>query len=399
MKRIKIIIILSLVELSLISNPISANAEWKKDDKGWWNSEGNSWSIGWQYIENNWYYFDSNGYMRTGWIEDGDNWYYLLENGAMAKDSTIDGYVLDSNGAWDRMLSNNSISNSDNFKEYEKIASDYIKIKGYNIINSKGQVDSYILNKDMLYGSIESDLYSDIWAEQNVEPDVYFGKEISVYGFKVKNHPLEKIYNVDTTNIFIMICDGKVIGGYSVPNGDFVGGVYSLDGKTLEEVTGLTYLKWCDIWKEKYCSDTIKANTTSYKAIEDLPLDYSFNLAKENGDVVCSLMEQYNVQKLDNFFENYNNKTAKVGDMIRITIYGDEGDPYITDLIVGTDCIELTIDNSRDKFGGSNKNILKKYKIVNLYKKYEHNSINYYAENDKGESMFLYYCNIDGGIK
>ena len=114
---------------------------------------------------------------------------------------------------------------------------------------------------------------------------------------------------------------------------------------------------------------------------------------------MCSLMEQYNVQKLDNFFENYNNKTAKVGDMIRITIYGDEGDPYITDLIVGTDCIELTIDNSRDKFGGSNKNILKKYKIVNLYKKYEHNSINYYAENDKGESMFLYYCNIDGGIK
>lgn len=55
--------------------------------------------------------------------------------------------------------------------------------------------------------------------------------------------------------------------------------------------------------ERKYGSDTIKANTTSYKAIEDLPLDYSFNLAKENGDVVCSLMEQYNVQKLDNFFE------------------------------------------------------------------------------------------------
>ena len=62
-------------------------------------------------------------------------------------------------------------------------------------------------------------------------------KEISLYGFKVKNHPLEKIYNVDTTNIFIMICDGKVIGGYSVPNGHFDGGVYSLDGKTLEYTT------------------------------------------------------------------------------------------------------------------------------------------------------------------
>ena len=37
MKKIKIIISLSLVALSLVSNPISANAEWKKDDKGWWN--------------------------------------------------------------------------------------------------------------------------------------------------------------------------------------------------------------------------------------------------------------------------------------------------------------------------------------------------------------------------
>lgn len=35
--------------------------------------------------------------MDTRW----GNWYYLLKNGTMAKDTTIDGYVLDSNGAWD----------------------------------------------------------------------------------------------------------------------------------------------------------------------------------------------------------------------------------------------------------------------------------------------------------
>ena len=275
MKKIKIIISLSLVTLSLLLNPISANAEWKKDDKGWWYSEGNSWSIGWQYIENNWYFFDGNGYMRTGWIKDGDNWYYLLENGAMAKDSTIDGYTLDSNGVWDKTLSNNIISNSDQFKEYEKIASDYIQSKKYTIIKSEGETDRYILNRNMLYGSMEATEYSIIWGQQYVEAYDYLGKEIITYEFQVKNHPLEKLYNLDNINVFVMICDGKIIGGYSLPSGDFDGSTYSLDGKTLEQVTGLTYLEWCDLWKEKYGNTIVKTNTNSYKVMDDLSLDYS----------------------------------------------------------------------------------------------------------------------------
>lgn len=36
---------------------------WKQDYKGWWYVEGDSYAIGWRYIDNEWYYFHENGYM------------------------------------------------------------------------------------------------------------------------------------------------------------------------------------------------------------------------------------------------------------------------------------------------------------------------------------------------
>lgn len=56
---------------------------------------------GWQLIKGQWYYFDSEGVMKTGWILDSNKkYYYLQENGVMAKNITVDGYKLDSDGAW-----------------------------------------------------------------------------------------------------------------------------------------------------------------------------------------------------------------------------------------------------------------------------------------------------------
>lgn len=63
-----------------------------------------------------------------------------------------------------------------------------------------------------------------------MEPSEYFGKQITIYGLTVKNHPLEKKYKVET-NVYIMISEGKVIGGYSIPNNGYTGGVYSVDRK------------------------------------------------------------------------------------------------------------------------------------------------------------------------
>lgn len=52
----------------------------------------------WKQINDDWYVFDENGYMRTGWFKDGENWYYLKKDGSRAHDTVIDGYTLDKNG-------------------------------------------------------------------------------------------------------------------------------------------------------------------------------------------------------------------------------------------------------------------------------------------------------------
>ena len=50
-------------------------------------------------IGNDWYHFDAQGYMETGWIWDGAAWYYLQENGAMLKNCWISNYYVGDNGA------------------------------------------------------------------------------------------------------------------------------------------------------------------------------------------------------------------------------------------------------------------------------------------------------------
>ncbi|ADL50796.1 hypothetical protein [Clostridium cellulovorans] len=136
----------------------------------------------------------------------------------------------------------------------EKIAEDFVKAQGYDIITPKGEINKYVLEKSKLHGGTETIPYQQSWGVQTVGPDSYFGKEIIIYGFIVKNHPLEKkdknVQNGVAVNI--MLSDSKVIGGYSYPNEDIVGAYSSLDGKTLEEVTGLSFQQWQDNWNKKY---------------------------------------------------------------------------------------------------------------------------------------------------
>ena len=136
----------------------------------------------------------------------------------------------------------------------EKTAEDFVKSQGYTVTARKGEIQKYILEKSKLYGRTETIPYQQAWGVQAVEPDKYFRKEIVIYGFTVKNHPLQKRDKnaKDGVNVYIMLSDGNVIGGYSYPNAEVVGAYSSLDGKTLEEVTGLSFQQWQDNWKKKY---------------------------------------------------------------------------------------------------------------------------------------------------
>jgi hypothetical protein len=79
---------------------MAASAEWKQDSNGWWNTEGSSWwSVGWKEIDGKWYYFGQDGYM--------------------VHDTTINGYIIGSDGAWIQSTQNN-LSNSDSISNPAK---------------------------------------------------------------------------------------------------------------------------------------------------------------------------------------------------------------------------------------------------------------------------------------
>ncbi|WP_181995591.1 hypothetical protein [Clostridium sp. AM58-1XD] len=79
----------------------SATGEWKHDNAGWWwkESNGSNPVNRWEYINNKWYFFDSTGYMKTGWISWNNLWYYCDASGAMVTDNYVEGsHWVDSSG-------------------------------------------------------------------------------------------------------------------------------------------------------------------------------------------------------------------------------------------------------------------------------------------------------------
>lgn len=77
--------------LIIIANSTTANAYWKQNSKGWQYTKGDYYSTGWDMIDGNWYYFDSDGMMEIGWINDNGKWYYLNNSGSLddSKTTTI----------------------------------------------------------------------------------------------------------------------------------------------------------------------------------------------------------------------------------------------------------------------------------------------------------------------
>ena len=78
-KLLKKIMALTIIGATLLTAlPTGVSASWKQDSKGWWNTEGNSYSRGWKKIDSKWYYFDQNGYMAHNTIIDE---YYINSKG------------------------------------------------------------------------------------------------------------------------------------------------------------------------------------------------------------------------------------------------------------------------------------------------------------------------------
>jgi glucan-binding YG repeat protein len=75
---------------------------------GWINSGGiwyhlassGEMTTGWFKEGSAWYFLNMSGEMEIGWREIGGKWYYFYASGKMAANTVIDGYKVNSNGAW-----------------------------------------------------------------------------------------------------------------------------------------------------------------------------------------------------------------------------------------------------------------------------------------------------------
>ena len=125
---IKKVITIVAIAISIITlNPSGVSAAWKQEDIGSRYIEGNSYVTGWKNIDNNWYYFDKNGYMKNGWISNSGSLYYLYDNGQRATLEVIDGYFVNSSGVY-----TNTITASEARQLISKEDSNYIsKITDY----------------------------------------------------------------------------------------------------------------------------------------------------------------------------------------------------------------------------------------------------------------------------
>ncbi|SFB38449.1 N-acetylmuramoyl-L-alanine amidase family protein [Clostridium frigidicarnis] len=78
---------------------------WNKIYGNWYYLKDDGAMItGWQWIGTAWYYLNDSGAMLTGWQQLGSEWYYLNGDGSMAKDTTVDGWWLDSSGVGHKVL-------------------------------------------------------------------------------------------------------------------------------------------------------------------------------------------------------------------------------------------------------------------------------------------------------
>lgn len=77
--------------------------QWVQNANGTWSYNdalGKPIMNTWSYINGKWYYFNTDGTMKTGWIHNWDGkWYYFYQNGEMAVNAKVDGYTLGYDGA------------------------------------------------------------------------------------------------------------------------------------------------------------------------------------------------------------------------------------------------------------------------------------------------------------
>ena len=106
---------------------------WRKQNGIWNYLENGKLATGWKKINGSWYHFKDNGTMSTGWVKDGSYWYYLKASGEMQT-----GW-LNENGTWYYLESSGAMKSSQWFQVGGKYY--YVNASGALAVNTT--VDGY----------------------------------------------------------------------------------------------------------------------------------------------------------------------------------------------------------------------------------------------------------------
>ena len=106
---------------------------WKKQNGIWNYLENGKLATGWKKINGSWYHFKDNGTMSTGWVKDGSYWYYLKASGEMQT-----GWLKE-NGTWYYLESSGAMKSSQWFQVGGKHY--YVNASGALAVNTT--VDGY----------------------------------------------------------------------------------------------------------------------------------------------------------------------------------------------------------------------------------------------------------------
>ena len=103
------------------------------------------------------------------------------------------------------------------------------------------------------------------------------------------------------------------------------------------------------------------------KSVEEIPLDYSFNEAVNDGYLVHTISTSANAKMVDSFFENYNNKQDAFLRYITATV---ERDMLIIDTLYDSskDTIYVVRDERRDMFNSEDERIISYYNYQKVIK-------------------------------
>ena len=102
-----------------------------------------------------------------------------------------------------------------------------------------------------------------------------------------------------------------------------------------------------------------------------------YKSVSENDTIAYSLEGNASTDRLTKFIDNVD---KGIKDRINLVRYTIEGDPIITQLYFNGEDIQIATDNSKDKFGGQDKNKII-YNTINGGKQLKDNLLNYLKDN------------------